>query len=147
MRVRCSAMSPDISIRELGSVSVDEALEIFRRHPWSEELAEADQREQRLQDRTNPEIVFTAPSSHMIVRATSDGVFEVEVCLPRLRRLLGLFRWSKFCLFSELAGEAVEELIPAYFQVSLARRHERIGLLHDRFSLKRCAGTGPAQSP
>lgn len=136
MLVRCSAIAPDFSLRELGTAGAGEALALFRGRPWSEELAEADLRESRLEECTSPDITFTAPTSHMTITATREDAFEVEVCLPRQRKLFGLFVTHKFYVFSALPRMAVEELIPAFFAEALAVRHEGIKALHQRYSLK-----------
>ena len=62
----------------------------------------------------------------MIIAGEKANRFNVEICLPRERKLLGIFGGVKFHEFREIASRQVEELIRSFFQESLVARHASV---------------------
>src|SRR5262245_60884554 len=89
--MRATATSPDVSITELGDVGADQATRLFREHPWAAEIERAEMLGARGPGSVSPDLTFTDLPAHMIVSGEKPDRFNVEISLPRERKVLGLF--------------------------------------------------------
>jgi len=62
----------------------------------------------------------------MIVAGERPDAFNVEICLPRERKILGIYRGAEFYRFNAISRGKVDELIRGFLQRSLAARHASI---------------------
>jgi len=123
MQVRVTAMSADLSSTELGLVDADTAVALFESHPWPAELARADALDASQVNVCDPDMTFTALPAHLVVSAATLDTFNIEVCLPRLDRLLGIFARSRFFHFKAVPRQAVPALIRGFCTDALEQRH------------------------
>lgn len=124
MRVRVSAMSANIKSRELGNGSADEAVQLFVNHPWEQEILEMRSLEVRQADSTiSPNMTFTALPAHLIVEAQAADRFNVEVCLPRPKKFLGLISRVEFYTYHDINRTKVSEMIREFCGDVLESKH------------------------
>lgn len=132
MIVRATSMSPTFATEELGMVSVDGAISIFKGRDWATDLLDADARESAGSESATPELTLTVLPSHMIIEAFTESAFNVEICIPRERRLFGLIPRVKFYTFRDVTPSGVETLIVAFCGDSLALKHSTLSALAAR---------------
>ena len=128
-----TAMSSDIKLTDLGEGEAEEAVERFSTFPWAEALRYMQKLEtENARDVISPEITFTALPAHMIVQAEDAQRFNVEVCLPRLKKLLGLFDWpAKFYTFNSASSDKVSQMLRHFCTDDLERRHRYFAQLKE----------------
>jgi hypothetical protein len=124
MQVRVSAMSADIKSRELGSGGPNEAVRLFLNHPWEQELLQMHSMEtQQANTIISPDMTFTALPAHLVVAAEGSGYFNVEVCLPRPKKLLGFISRVRFYTFKNIPRERVSNMIREFCGDLLEHKH------------------------
>jgi hypothetical protein len=122
-------MSPTFVIEELGMVSADRAISIFKGRDWAARLLDADARERAGSESATPDLTLTVLPSHMIIEALTEATFKVEICIPRETRLFGFIPRVKFYTFREVTPSVVEALIAAFCGDSLALKHSTLSAL------------------
>jgi hypothetical protein len=123
MKVRVTAFSAGMEALELGTVEGEEAVRLFNAHKWQAELDRAEDMEARGENCTDPDMTFTALSAHLVASASAPNRFNVEVCLPRPAKLLGIFNRSKFYEFKSIQEGKVAELIRIFCTDLLDHKH------------------------
>ena len=124
MQVRVSAMSADIKSRELGSGGPDEAVRLFLNHPWKQELLQMHSMEtQHAKSIISPDMTFTALPGHLVIAAESADRFNVEVCLPRPKKILGLISRVRFYTFQNISRERACSMIREFCGDVLEHKH------------------------
>jgi hypothetical protein len=125
MNVRITALSADIKHLELSNGDADEAVRQLSTFPWVEALNYMAQLEAaKVRDIISPEMTFTALPAHMTVQADKTFSFNVEVCLPPLKKLFGLFSGpAKFYIFKDVATDRVAQMIRQFCADDLERKH------------------------
>jgi hypothetical protein len=117
-------MSADIKSRELGGGGPDEAIRLFLNHPWEQELLQlCSMEKQRANLTVSPDMTFTALPSHLVVTAETADRFNVEVCLPRPKKFLGLFSRLRFYTFKNVSRERVSSMIREFCGDLLDQKH------------------------
>ena len=124
MQVRITAMSADIKSRELGVGGPDEAVRLFHKHPWEQELLQMRSMETKQANLSvSPDMTFTALPGHLVVTAETVDRFNVEVCLPRPKKFLGLFSRVRFYVFKNVSRERVSNMIHEFCGDLLEHKH------------------------
>ena len=113
-RARATFMNPDFSISELGEVDADAALATFDSIQWIEALENTRSLAERGEASADPDITFTIEKVHLAAAAKAPDLFNIEVCVPRVRRLLGLFSGVKFYQVRELDRARVGQAIRTF---------------------------------
>jgi hypothetical protein len=124
MLVRVIATSSDLASTDLGEAQGTEAVAMFRRHPWRDECVLRDRREAAGKDGFAPSLKFEALPWHMSVAAAdTEATFDVDVCLPRSWKVLGLFAFPKFYRFSAVSASSATEMISVFCGDHLGTKH------------------------
>lgn len=71
----------------------------------------------------SPDLTFTALPAHLIVQAIDLRRFDVEVCLPRARKLLGVFSFGKFYTYQGVSPDRVSEMLRQFCGDDLEQKH------------------------
>jgi len=127
MHVRITALSADIKHLELSNGDADEAVRQLSAFPWVEALNYMKELEAaKAADIISPEMTFTALPAHMTVQAEETLRFNVEVCLPPLKKLLGVFSWppARFYIFKDVARDRVAEMVRQFCVDDLESKHD-----------------------
>jgi len=117
-------MSSDAQLSEVANVdSPKAAVEQFLSYDWSPAFKKWDELYADGAVCGAPDLTFSALPSHLIAAATSEEEFDVEVCLPRERKLFGLFTPAKFYTFKHVSRARAGEMIATFCEEDLARKH------------------------
>jgi hypothetical protein len=132
MRVAKSAVGlPDITLQDLGTLDVASAHRAFETVPWAENLRWAKQLKADRQQCVNPDITFGIAPAHIILKLNDDATtFAVEVCVPRVRKILGIIGGVKFYEIPAISVAQCHDAIDSFFNASAADQHiyfERLG--------------------
>jgi hypothetical protein len=136
MRVRMTAMAADLEVTELGNGDGDEAAERFSTFPWVEALRYMQKLEAgKARHIVSPDITFTALPAHVIVQTEDAQRFNVEVCLPPLKKLFGHWDWpAKFYTFEAVSRNKVAQMLRQFCTDDLERKHRYFAQLKETHS-------------
>ena len=89
----------DCGCKDLGPCDLNEALKHFDDSPWQSEVQEMEKLFDKQQTPCWPDLTFRIGKYHIaIMLKSSSENFEVEVCMPPVKKTLGLFKVTKFFL-------------------------------------------------
>jgi len=117
-------MSSDIKSKELGTRGPDEAVRIFLHYPWQEALIQLRSLETLQANLTvSPDMTFTALPGHLIAAAETADRFNIEVCLPRPTKFLGLVSRVRFYTYRNISRQKASEMIREFCGDLLEHKH------------------------
>lgn len=118
-------MLPDMTLQDLGMLDLGGALRAFDTFPWAEQLRVAQQMGTTNKLCVTPDLTFRIDTCHLTTRIREDGLhFEIEVCVPRLRRIFGLFGKVKFYELRGASPNQCREAIRVFFSQAAEAQHE-----------------------
>ena len=117
-------MRADLSLSEVGQGDCEAAIAAFGATPWADLLAQIPALLQANKDCIDPNLTFTAEKVHLTISAKRAGEFHVEVCVPRVKKFLGIFGGVKFYTFSPIGSEKAEHVIRSFMTDTPEAQHE-----------------------
>jgi hypothetical protein len=125
MRVaKSAACLPDITLRDLGTLDLAGANRAFETFPWADNLRKTAEMNANGLDCVNPDITFGIAPVHITLKLNDDGAtFSVEVCVTRVRKILGIIGGVKFYEIPSITAAQCGHAIDAFFQASPAEQH------------------------
>lgn len=125
MRVaKSAACLPDITLQDFGTLDLAGARRAFENFPWSENLRKTTEMDANGLDCVNPDITFGIAPAHITLKLNDDGAtFSVEVCVTRVRKILGIIGGVKFYEIPSITADQCARAIDTFFEASPAEQH------------------------
>lgn len=120
---RATFMNPDFTVTELGQVDSNSAIEQFRSYDWSGAVREVRGHDEGGDAGADPAITLTLEKVHLTV-ATRDAIsFDIEACVHKPRKYLGLFSGVQFYEFGAVSSDTASEAIRSFLADSPDLQH------------------------
>ena len=125
MRVaKSAACLPDITLQDLGILDAAGARRAFETFPWADNLRKTMEMDAKGLDCVNPDITFGIAPVHITLKINDDGAtFSVEVCVIRVRKLLGIMGGVKFYEIPSITKAQCGRAIDTFFEASPPEQH------------------------
>jgi hypothetical protein len=125
MRVaKSAACLPDVTLQDLGTLDLAGAHRVFENFPWADNLRKTVEMDANGLDCVNPDITFGIAPVHIMLKLNDDGVtFSVEVCVTRVRKILGIIGGVKFYEIPSITMAQCGRAIDTFFEASPAEQH------------------------
>lgn len=106
----------DCSNNDLGACDLEKAIYELKNSPWERELKEFERLDGRRPIPCWPDLTFRIGKNHIsFMLGQTTETFNMEVCTPRPKKLLGFIAYPKFFEFKGISkSEAVEYLTQFY---------------------------------
>jgi hypothetical protein len=113
---KAGVVLPDFKSLDLGTPDADEAIAGFESFAWAEQIARCQGLDAEGITAAFPSMTFRIGTEHIAIDATDQpGVFSLEICLRRPKRVLGIFRAHKFHVLPALMRGRVGEMIQHFY--------------------------------
>jgi hypothetical protein len=115
----------DGEFRELGHFAYDEARAAFESFPWDAEITRAEELDAAGESIVGPDMTFTTLPYHFNVSpSVGASGFDVELCVPRQVKVLGLFSFTltKFFTYAAVSRAEVDQLLSAFLRLPLEQQ-------------------------
>jgi hypothetical protein len=125
MRVaKSAACLPDITLQDLGTLDLVGARRAFDNFPWADHLRKTIEMDAGGLNCVNPDITFGIAPAHITLKLNDDGVtFSVEVCVARVRKILGIFGGVQFYEVPSITAAECGRAIDMFFEASPGEQH------------------------
>ena len=131
MRIaKSAACLPDITLQDLGNLDLAGAHRAFDTFPWALNLRRSEELDAAGASCVTPDITFGIAPCHITLKLNVDGAtFAVEVCVKRVRKLLGIFGGVKFYEIPSLSPAECKKALDVFFTASNDDQHVHFGRL------------------
>ena len=110
---------------DLGPCDLEKALVEFDQAPWKQELINFEKLDGTRPIPCWPDLTFRIGSYHIGYMLEPDATrFRVEVCMPRPRKILGIFRGTKFFEFKNVETSRAREYLRKFYTLTYSEQHE-----------------------
>lgn len=112
-------------IIDLGQCNLDKAIEEFESVSWNKVLSEFEELDNANKKPCWPDLTFRIGNYHIAI-SSGDNLtkYNVEVCMPRVKKILCIFGGTKFYELKNLDQSVVKQYIKVFYTYSYSQQNE-----------------------